>query len=54
MLFSGSLRMNLDPFNSYSDEDVWAALENAHLKGFVQSLNDKLEFQVSEQGGNLR
>ncbi|EDV21130.1 uncharacterized protein TRIADDRAFT_30988, partial [Trichoplax adhaerens] len=53
VLFSGSLRMNLDPFNNYSDENLWKALENAHLKEFVQSLDDKLEFEVSEQGGNL-
>ena len=46
--------MNLDPFNSYPDEDLWTALENAHLKSFVQSLEDKLEFQVSERGENLR
>ena len=27
MLFSGSLRYNLDPFDEYSDEEVWDALE---------------------------
>ena len=32
VLFSGSLRMNLDPFSNHSDQQVWAALEQAHLK----------------------
>ncbi|KAJ8316505.1 hypothetical protein KUTeg_006519 [Tegillarca granosa] len=32
VLFSGSLRMNLDPFDSYSDEQIWRAIEHAHLK----------------------
>ena len=33
VLFSGSLRMNLDPFEMYSDDQIWMALEHAHLKG---------------------
>ncbi|KAM4829793.1 multidrug resistance-associated protein 1 isoform 2-T2 [Thomomys bottae] len=53
VLFSGSLRMNLDPFSQYSDEDVWTALELAHLKGFVSTLPDKLEHECAEGGENL-
>lgn len=37
VLFSGTLRMNLDPFDNHSDEEVWRALEHAHLKSFVKS-----------------
>lgn len=54
VLFSGSLRMNLDPFDSYSDEEVWRALEYSHLKSFVTSLPDKLNHECSEGGENLR
>ena len=54
VLFSGSLRMNLDPFNKYSDEDVWKALNNAHLSRFVSSLPDGLGHKVAEGGENLR
>lgn len=36
VLFSGSLRMNLDPFDKHSDEDIWRSLEHAHLKEFVK------------------
>lgn len=54
MLFFGSLRMNLDPFESYSDEQVWHALESAHLKDFVVSLPEGLQHPVSEGGENLR
>lgn len=36
VLFSGSLRTNLDPFDIYSDDAVWRALEHAHLKVFVK------------------
>lgn len=38
ILFSGTLRINLDPFNTYSDEEVWRALEHAHLKAFVKGM----------------
>lgn len=54
VLFSGSLRMNLDPFDSYSDEEVWQALEFSHLKTFVSSLPGQLSHECSEGGENLR
>lgn len=54
MLFSGSLRMNLDPFEDHNDGDLWTALENAHLKDFVTSLEKGLQHEVSEGGENLR
>ncbi|XP_008413223.1 multidrug resistance-associated protein 1 isoform X2 [Poecilia reticulata] len=53
VLFSGSLRMNLDPFDSYSDEEIWRALEFSHLKNFVSSLPNKLSHECSEGGENL-
>ncbi|CAH0714289.1 unnamed protein product, partial [Brenthis ino] len=53
VLFSGSLRMNLDPFGVYSDEDIWRSLELAHLKSFVQGLQAGLLHEISEGGENL-
>ncbi|NXM06912.1 MRP1 protein, partial [Tyrannus savana] len=53
ILFSGSLRMNLDPFDQHSDEDIWRSLELAHLKNFVSSLPDKLNHECAEGGENL-
>ncbi|XP_060700648.1 ATP-binding cassette sub-family C member 3 isoform X5 [Hemiscyllium ocellatum] len=53
VLFSGSLRMNLDPFNQYSEEEIWKALELSHLKQYVSSLPAKLEHECSEGGENL-
>ena len=54
VLFSGTLRVNLDPFELYSDEDVWRALESAHLRNFVSGLTEKLEYSIAEGGENLR
>ena len=42
VLFSGTLRMNLDPFESYSDGDLWRALESAHLMTFISGWEKKL------------
>eukprot|EP00058_Branchiostoma_floridae_P021695 XP_002607185.1 hypothetical protein BRAFLDRAFT_118636 [Branchiostoma floridae] len=53
VLFSGTLRMNLDPFDSCSDQDIWVALELSHLKDFVMGLGAQLEHEVSEGGENL-
>lgn len=54
VLFSGSLRMNLDPLNQYTDADIWTALEQTQLKPFVADLPDQLEYKCTDQGGNLR
>lgn len=53
VLFSGTLRMNLDPFAAYSDERIWSALEHSHLKAFVKGLNDGLQHEITEGGDNL-
>ena len=54
VLFSGSLRMNLDPFDNHTDDQIWTALEHAHLKAFVGNLpGDGLTFEVNEGGENL-
>uniref|UniRef100_A0A8C3AE20 ATP-binding cassette, sub-family C (CFTR/MRP), member 3 n=1 Tax=Cyclopterus lumpus TaxID=8103 RepID=A0A8C3AE20_CYCLU len=53
VLFSGSLKMNLDPFEKYSDEEVWRALQQSHLHKFVSNQPAKLDLECSEGGENL-
>ena len=53
VLFSGSLRMNLDPFNIYSDEQIWSALKLSHLHDFVSALDDGINHEIAEGGDNL-
>lgn len=54
VLFSGTLRMNLDPFDKFTDEDIWRVLELSHLKDYVSGLEEKLQHEVAEGGENLR
>ncbi|KAL3196873.1 hypothetical protein MRX96_014967 [Rhipicephalus microplus] len=53
VLFCGSLRLNLDPKGERTDEQVWAALDKAHLKDFFKKKAEKLDFLVEEEGKNL-
>ena len=53
VLFTGTLRLNLDPFEKHTDADLWTALELAHLKPFIESLEEGLSHPVSEGGDNL-
>ncbi len=46
--------MNLDPFEMYTDAELWKSLELAHLKEFLASLPDQLEHEIAEGGENLR
>ncbi|XP_050294891.1 ATP-binding cassette subfamily C member 4-like [Anthonomus grandis grandis] len=49
ILFSATLRYNLDPFEKCSDEQLWKALERVELKQNGVSLDTP----VSEGGGNF-
>ncbi|XP_066143472.1 probable multidrug resistance-associated protein lethal(2)03659 isoform X2 [Euwallacea fornicatus] len=41
VIFSGSIRKNLDPFNEHrNDETIWRALDKVYLKSFITSLDD--------------
>ncbi|CAJ0929792.1 unnamed protein product, partial [Mesorhabditis belari] len=53
ILFSGTIRFNLDPFDEQSDEEIWMALEECQLKDFISSTPEKLNFKVSESGANM-
>ena len=53
VLFSGSLRQNIDPMNEHEDVDLWAALEDVRLKSFVENLNGQLDYELLERGANL-
>ncbi|XP_078361825.1 ATP-binding cassette sub-family C member 4-like [Oculina patagonica] len=53
VLFSGSLRRNLDLMEKFQDADLWRALEDVQLKAFVESLDGQLDHELLEHGANV-
>ena len=63
--FEGDVRYNLDPFNSYTDDELWQAVGLAHLQPHLirlvqgddemaePSISNCLSFKVTENGSNL-
>ncbi|KAK2853475.1 hypothetical protein Q5P01_006136 [Channa striata] len=53
VLFIGTVRYNLDPFNNYTDEELWEALDKTYMKDSISRLEGKLQAQVLENGENF-
>ncbi|XP_071489513.1 ATP-binding cassette sub-family C member 12-like [Diadema antillarum] len=53
VLFIGTIRSNLDPFNENSEFDIWQALERTGMKETITSLPGKLGAIVVENGENF-
>uniref|UniRef100_A0A7N8X9C8 ATP-binding cassette, sub-family C (CFTR/MRP), member 12 n=1 Tax=Mastacembelus armatus TaxID=205130 RepID=A0A7N8X9C8_9TELE len=53
VLFIGTVRYNLDPFNNYTDEEIWAALAKTYMKDSISRLGGQLQAQVLENGENF-
>ncbi|KAI8848804.1 P-loop containing nucleoside triphosphate hydrolase protein [Chytridium lagenaria] len=53
VLFSGTIRSNLDPFQRCDDLVLWNALDLVGMKKFVLSLEHRLDFGVESGGANF-
>ncbi|XP_047611777.1 ATP-binding cassette sub-family C member 4-like [Phacochoerus africanus] len=53
VLFTGTMRKNLDPFHEHTDEELWNALEEVQLKEAVEGLPGRLNTELAESGSNL-
>ncbi|KAI4538920.1 hypothetical protein MG293_011187 [Ovis ammon polii] len=53
VLFTGTMRKNLDPFNEHMDAELWNALEEVQLKETIESLPAKMNTELAESGLNL-
>ncbi|XP_044750299.1 probable multidrug resistance-associated protein lethal(2)03659 isoform X2 [Coccinella septempunctata] len=46
VIFSGSIRSNIDPTGKYTDEEIWQSLETVNLKGIVSNLDAEIDPKV--------
>jgi len=53
VLFSGSIRKNLDPLDKHRDDDLWNVLEEVNLKSLVTFLEGQLDYELLGRGENL-
>ena len=49
MVFADTVRYNLDPFEEYSDKDIWDALEDVQLKVHFEELPDGLKTVLDDK-----
>ena len=53
VLFTGTIRKNLDPFSRHSDIELWKALDAVEIGAFVRSLEGGMDYELSENGDNV-
>ncbi|KAJ3274523.1 Multidrug resistance-associated protein 1 [Terramyces sp. JEL0728] len=53
VMFVGTIRSNLDPFNKSTDEEIWRALDAVFLGESFRNSPSKLETLVSENGKSV-
>eukprot|EP00388_Colpodella_angusta_P047838 GDKK01074132.1.p1 GENE.GDKK01074132.1~~GDKK01074132.1.p1 ORF type:complete len:722 (-),score=75.64 GDKK01074132.1:181-2289(-) len=53
VLFAGTLRSNLDPFDKYTDNDLWSALAQSNIKDRIEAEKNGLLSPVTEKGTNF-
>ncbi|PRP88227.1 multidrug resistance-associated protein 1-like [Planoprotostelium fungivorum] len=53
VLFTGTVRSNLDPFEEYDDGRIWEILDSVRMADPIRALPGKLDATVSEGGENF-
>ncbi|XP_029661257.1 ATP-binding cassette sub-family C member Sur [Formica exsecta] len=53
IMFSGTIRENLDPLSEHEDQEIWHALELSQVKDVIASHPEGLNLEVREGGENF-
>ena len=53
VMFSNTVRYNIDPFGASTESEIWEVLEKVQLTEFISALPDGLDDQVAEGGENF-
>ncbi|KAK1197855.1 CFTR regulator, partial [Pygoscelis papua] len=49
-IFSGTFRMNLDPYGQWNDEEIWKVAEEVGLKSVIEQFPGQLDFVLLDGG----
>lgn len=52
-MFSGSLRFQLDPYNDFSDVEIWEILDLVFMADSVREMDGGLDAVIEEAGSNI-
>ena len=52
-LFVGTVRRNLDPFESFEDDELWSVLHDCGLEEMIRARQGQLSADVAEGGSNF-
>ncbi|KAF1316141.1 Abc transporter c family member 5, partial [Globisporangium splendens] len=53
VLFKGTLRAYMDPFDEFTDAEIWSAFEKVEMKEQIGALENQLSYELSENGENF-
>jgi len=53
VVFTGTVRFNLDPFNQHDNDTLWSVLEKVHLRKYIEGRTHGLDYLVEEKGENF-
>ncbi|XP_054166167.1 ATP-binding cassette sub-family C member 4-like [Oppia nitens] len=53
VLFTGSVRKNLDPFDEHPNDELWAVLDEVQLRDVISKLPGTLDGHITEGGSNF-
>ncbi|XP_057671711.1 probable multidrug resistance-associated protein lethal(2)03659 [Diorhabda carinulata] len=54
ILFSGTIRTNLDPFGEFTEQELWEALERVDIKNIIQDLDQNVKSHASSFSSGQR
>ncbi|XP_030745870.1 probable multidrug resistance-associated protein lethal(2)03659 [Sitophilus oryzae] len=49
LLFQGTIRQNIDPYDKFTDKEIWDTLEKVHMRDHINSL----ELTITDHGSNF-